>query len=348
MKRVQLLLLAVLTLLLTTCQQGPEGSFLDESGAWLRAQPSWPPRPAEARVTYLAEISNSRGLASRRFWSGRAGESTVAEVDRSFVRPAALCVSGDLLAVADPGQGALHLLDLVERTWTTTTGTSEGTLASPVGVACLPDGRVVVSDSVRQALWVYDASGAPQGRFTDSELQRPTGLALDPSSARLWVTETLAHRLRRFDLSGQALDQFGARGGALGRFNYPTMIASDREGGLWVTDSLNSRLQHLDASGEADRFFGTVGGRAGAFARPRGLAIDRAGRIFVVDALFDAVQIFDGEGKLLMVFGERGIGPGQFWLPSDVALDEQERIYVADSYNQRIQIFTYRAPKAAE
>ena len=345
MKRVRFpLLLSFLAILLSTCQQAPPRPFLEEQLPEGQPRLTWPRPPAVARVTYLAEISSEKAFAAPRPWLRRLARALWGRPEERFVRPAALCVREPLLAVADPGRAAVHLLDLVERRWTTVTRTPDGMLASPVGVACLPDGHVIVSDSVRQALWIYDDNGTPKGRFTESELQRPTGLALDLTKRRLWVTETLAHRVLAFDLTGRALDHVGSRGSAPGQFNYPTMIASDRNGGLWVTDSLNARLQHVDAPGRVDRLFGTAGDRAGAFARPRGLAVDTAGRIFAVDALFDAVQIFDDKGNLLLVFGERGVGPGQFWLPSDVAMDERNRIYVADSYNQRIQIFAYHAP----
>jgi len=345
MKRVRFpLLLSFLAILLSTCQQAPPRPFLEEQLPEGQPRLTWPRPPAVARVTYLAEISSEKAFAAPRPWLRRLARALWGRPEERFVRPAALCVREPLLAVADPGRAAVHLLDMIERRWTTVTRTLDGMLASPVGVACLPNGHIVVSDSVRRALWIYDETGAPKGRFTESKLRRPTGLALDLANQRLWVTETLAHRVRAFDLTGHALESVGSRGSAPGQFNYPTMIASDRSGGLWVTDSLNARLQHLDPLGKVDQLFGTAGDRAGAFARPRGLAVGPAGRIFAVDALFDAVQIFDEEGNLLLVFGERGEDPGQFWLPSDVAMDGRNRVYVADSYNQRIQIFAYHAP----
>jgi sugar lactone lactonase YvrE len=255
-------------------------------------------------------------------------------------------VHGSRLAVADPGSRAVHLIDLADRRWSTLTGTPDGPLLSPVGALVLPDGRLVVSDSAQNALWLYGRRGGEARPFTRAPLARPTGLAFDAEHDWIWVTETLAHRVRAFDLSGREVARVGERGTGAGQFNYPIRIAPDRGGGVWVTDALNFRIQHVDGTGNVDHSFGVAGDRVGTFARPRGLTVDREGRILVVDALFDAVQVFDPEGRLLLVFGSRGAASGEFWLPSDVAMDSLSRIYVADAYNHRVQIFAYRPPHA--
>lgn len=307
----------------------------------------WPAPPAEARVVHLGEIKDEDGFVPPRPWYVRAWRGLLGRRGERLLRPAALCVRGDRLAIADPGRPAVHLLDLRSREWRTLLVAADGPLVSPVGVLLLPDGRLLVSDSSRRAIFAYDRAGAPLGRFTTATLGRPTGLALDEGREWVWVSDTLGHRLRAFDLSGQEVASVGSRGAAPGRFNYPTYLAVDPAGGIWVSDSLNFRLQRVRPSADGvDRHFGIAGDRAGAFARPRGLAVDSRGRVLVVDALFDSVQIFDSDGRLLLVFGGRGIDPGRFWLPADVALDGRSRLYVADSYNGRIQIFSYRPPDA--
>lgn len=328
------------------CPHPPTPPLLDELAETAGAEVSiqWPSPPAEARIRYLGSISSEdrfepppslwRRLARLVYPSRRLG----------FVRPAGLCVDHDRLAVADPGAGLVHVLDLYDRRWIAITTTGSRPLLSPVDVACLPDGRLVVSDSALESLWAFDSEGRPLGPFTESSLARPTGIAYEAPHERVWVAETLAHRVAAFDLRGRKLLEAGVRGIEPGRFNFPTMLASDGDGGVWVTDSLNFRLHYVDASGHPGRYFGIVGDRAGTFARPRGLAVDASGRIFAVDALFDAVQIFDREGNLLLVFGERGAAPGEFWLPADVALDGRGHVFVTDSYNRRVQVFAYRPP----
>jgi sugar lactone lactonase YvrE len=338
-------LLVATALLLGGCA-GSRGPLLDElAGAPPAGRPRWPPPPAEARIEYLGSIERE-GTFGGRSWLRRIASFVTGAGERHFVRPAALCVLGSRLAVADPGAGAVHLLDLVDRSWTMIERADDGWLRSPVGVACLPDGGIAVSDSLLGALLLYGPDGKPRGRLA-SVLERPTGVTFDAATGRLWVAETTAHRLRVFDLEGTGLLRVGERGSGAQQFNYPTQLAPDPAGGVWVTDSLNFRLQHVDGGGRIDRGFGTAGDRPGSFARPRGLAVDARGRVFSVDALLDSVQIFDPEGRLLLVFGGRGIGPGRLWLPADVALDATGHVFVADSYNHRVQIFAYRPPGAS-
>jgi sugar lactone lactonase YvrE len=340
--RVALILASVL---LVTCAHSPGKPFLTEKRVE-NQRPRWPPAATDPRVVYLGQLSVEKELGSRRSWVSRLVRWIAGSTEHRFVRPVALSVREGRLAVADPGSRAVHLIDLEMRRWRTITETPDGPLLSPIGVLVLPDGRLVVSDSAQSQLWLYGPDGEGARPFTRVPLERPTGLAFDAERQWVWVTETLAHRIRAFDLSGKEAARVGERGSEAGQFNYPIRVAPDREGGVWVTDALNFRVQHVDRAGHVDRSFGIAGDRIGTFARPRGLTVDRGGRIFVVDALFDAVQVFDHQGRLLLVFGSRGAASGEFWLPSDVTLDALNRIYVADAYNRRVQIFAYRPPHA--
>ncbi len=189
--------------------------------------------------------------------------------------------------------------------------------------------------------FVFDMRGRFQRTFGEQDLQRPTGLALDERSGRLFVTDTLVHRIVVFDAAGKVEKSFGARGTGQGELNYPAHLWLDPSGRLFVVDSLNYRIQIFQPDGRFEGEFGRQGDGSGDFASPKGVAADSRGHLYVVDALFDAVQIFDRHGEFLFTFGERGIGPSQFWLPSGLCIDERDRIYVADSHNHRIQIFEF-------
>lgn len=338
----------ILLLLLLGCGTRaiePWISSIESKGVRLETLPSWPPDANTAHVTYLGTIETAttfEGPAGfwKRIWSIVSGSKKSV----GFVRPAGLCLSGSMLVVADPGASLLHLLDLETRRWRIVGDTLTGRLVSPVDVACLPEGRILTSDSSQNILFAYDGTGTPIGEFGTSELLRPTGVAFDSILERVWLTETAAHRIRAFDLEGDEILRLGVRGTRNGEFNYPTRISPDGRGGVWLTDSLNFRLQHVMPEGAVDRTLGFGGDRVGTLARPRGLLVDGAGRVMVVDALLDAVQIFDVEGRLLLAFGGRGSSPGQFWLPSGIALDGDGHLFVSDSYNSRVQVFSYDPP----
>jgi len=322
-----------------------------EAAATLDARgPRWPSSGGPVRIRYLGAIDGRAGFdGGGSLWT-RVRRAVTGERAPEFVRPSALCLAGTTLAVADPGAASVHLLDVELRRWETLSHAGPDRLVSPVGVACAQatapgePAQILVSDSVLGTVFAYDLEGnflgAPWGMF-----ERPTGLAVVGDPRELWVAETGAHRVRRFDFEGAELANVGVRGSGPGEFNFPTYLAADRAGGAWVTDSLNFRLQQIAAGGEPRRLFGGPGDRPGSFARPRGAAVDSAGRVFAVDGLFDAVQIFSPEGELLLVFGERGAARGQMWLPADVAIDERGAVFVSDSYNRRVQVFAYSPPE---
>ncbi|MCL5271264.1 MAG: hypothetical protein M1457_12110, partial [bacterium] len=110
----------------------------------------WPPPPETARVAWVAQIRSRDDL----FGPAGMWESIKTIVggarDTSLVRPFALAVhpAGGLL-VADPGRKLVHFFDWSRRRYVAIGEGLPGGLPSPVGVAALPDGRILVSDSRR-------------------------------------------------------------------------------------------------------------------------------------------------------------------------------------------------------
>ena len=170
-------------------------------------------------------------------------------------------------------------------------------------------------------------------------LDQPTGIACNRATGDIWVVETGAHQIVRFNSEGHLIERIGGRGTGPGLFNFPTFIWIDQGGRIYIVDSMNYRIQLLDPEGAFLGTFGESGDATGYMARPKGVATDSQGHIYVADALFHAVQIFDSEGRFLYSFGSQGQGEGEFWMPAGIFIDEQDHIYVADSYNARVQIF---------
>jgi DNA-binding beta-propeller fold protein YncE len=214
--------------------------------------------------------------------------------------------------------------------------------ASPIGVAVDRAGGFYVSDSVLQKVFAFDESGKCLRVFgSDKELSRPSGIAINKELERLYVTDTVRHKVIVYSLAGEFLFEFGQRGEEPGNFNFPTNIFIDAQGKVFVTDSLNFRVEVFTSEGEVLTHFGRLGNVSGSFNKPKGIAVDSEGHIYVVDSLFDNVQIFDPDGRFLLAFGTSGVDEGEFWLPSGIFIDERDNIYVSDSYNTRVQIFRY-------
>jgi DNA-binding beta-propeller fold protein YncE len=287
-------------------------------------------------VKFLYAFREPKNLGIRisaleRLWEVIAGED-----DRGMVRPYAVAVAGQRVAVADPGLRAVHLFDLEEEDYEQLVDAGEENLRSPVGVAMSPD-KVFVADSALAKVFMFDWDGDLLG--TIGGMERPTGLAYDRARGRLYVTDTLAHQIVIHDDAGNRLFAFGKRGAGDGDFNFPSHIYlwQDR---LYVNDTMNFRLQIFDLDGNHLSSFGKHGDGSGSFAQPKGVALDREGHVYVADALFDRVQIFDAEGNFLLAFGDSGRNVGAFWLPAGIFI-ENDSIYVADAYNRRVQVFQF-------
>ena len=329
MNRIVVMLLA---LLIGAC--APPGQGPTERGA--KGPLVWPQPPEKARIQYLYDFREPRDLGLKGSFLKRVWGVIAGKEERRMIKPYAVAVQGQRIAVADPGARAVHLFDLGSKKYRRISKAGKTYLRSPVGVSLAGD-KIYLSDSFLGKVFVFDTRG--KHLSTIKGVSRPTGLALDPKSQRLFVADTQGHRIVVFDAQGKKRFAFGKRGAKPGRFNYPSHLFI-RGDTLYVNDTMNFRLQAFDLQGKYLSSFGKHGDSSGHFAQPKGVGVDAEGHIYVVDALFDRVQIFDPKGRYLLAFGGQGGKAGNFWLPSGLFI-AQDRIYVADSYNQRVQVFQF-------
>ncbi len=296
----------------------------------------WPAPPEPARIRFLYTFRSPQDLGLKAGFFDRLWEMVAGADDRGLIRPYAIAVRDSLIVVTDPGVGAVHRFDLKQRRYRRVIKVGKQRLRSPVGVA-LGHQHAYVADSALGTVISFGAKGDPAVLIAD--LQRPTGLAYDLDGRRLYVAETLRHRISVFDENGRPLFTFGQRGTGNGEFNYPTHLYL-ADGRLYVNDTMNFRVQVFDLEGTFLSAFGKHGDGSGDFAQPKGVGIDSEDHVYVADAVFDRVQIFDRSGKFLLAFGEHGTGAGGFWMPAGLTI-ANDRIYVADSYNRRVQVFEF-------
>lgn len=302
----------------------------------------WPEPPEKPRVQFLktvitpADLGIKKGFF-RRIWEFIAGEDTVDRIQS----PHGVVADGEgKVYIADWGAGLIHYFHFEKRKYDSFSKTKLGPLVSPIGVALDEDGLVYVTDSFLRRVFVFN--GAKNKKVIgDDGLLRPTGIAVNKAEKRIYVVDTLGHRVDVFGLEGTKLFSFGSRGGRDGKFNYPTHIALDRQGEVYVMDSLNFRVQIFDHDGKFLAQFGGMGTGIDDFVKPKGIAVDSEGHIWISDSLRNSIQVFNRQGKLLLIFGKQGVGPGEFVVPAGLFIDSRDRLFVADSYNYRVQLFQY-------
>ncbi|MCM3494635.1 S-layer homology domain-containing protein [Paenibacillus lactis] len=248
----------------------------------------------------------------------------------------------------------------------------------PYGVAVDSGGNLYIADTLNHRVRKVDASGnintvagngtagssGDGGAAASAQLNKPFGVAVD-SGGNLYIADTLNHRVRKVDTSGNISTVAGngtagssGDGGAAAsaQLNKPYGVAVDSGGNLYIADTFNHRIRKVDASGNISTVAGTgTAGNPGEgeFATsanikyPYGVAVDSGGNLFyVADDGSSRVRKVDASGKISTVAGNGTAGSSgdggaaalaQLYLPYGVAVDSGGNLYIADTYNQRVR-----------
>jgi len=302
----------------------------------------WPPAPNLPRVRFVKSISTLDDLGVTKNFFQKFAEFIFGGDDISIARPTAVVASGSYLYVADTSIQGVHRFNLGQNEYDLIHLPDNTPLPSPVGLALGANGDVYVTDSVLAQVFIIKMGAKFATPLNlQATFKSPTGIAVDNVTGRVFVVDTMDHRIYVFNQDGTLDKTIGQRGIEAGEFNYPTLIWRSSKGLLYVTDSMNFRIQIFDNEGKLFSKFGRQGDTGGDAARQKGVATDSYGHIYVVDALFHAIKIYDPSGQYLMSVGNLGSEKGEFWLPTGIFIGEDDMIYVADSYNRRVQVLRY-------
>jgi subtilisin family serine protease/sugar lactone lactonase YvrE len=235
-------------------------------------------------------------------------------------------------------------------------GSGEGQLSEPRGIALDSKDQVWVADSgnsriskfdhAGKPLATYGAKGSALGQFGESS---PAAIAVDPEG-NVWAADTSNNRLQELNSEGKFLKavgwgvkdgsaklelcesscQAGIAGSGQGQLDHPQGMALDAKGNVWVADSANNRLEEFNPKGE---YLGQLKTTASA----TDLAFDAEGDIWVAEPSRNRIARYSPAGELLIEAGSEGTGNGQFKAPSGIGMNEGN-VWVADSENNRVQI----------
>jgi DNA-binding beta-propeller fold protein YncE len=314
----------------------------------------WPEPPLTSRIKFVGLLRDQNDLArssGELFVEALLGPKKLPD---SLQQPMGVAPSrnGKRLYVTDYAKPGVLVFDFEARRVSPLGGETNG-FQSPLGIAVDEKDNVYVVDSIPKLIRVFDPSGKFLRNITHDNLERPTGIAVDPVRRRIYVADSAFRRsdnhvIRIFDMDGNYLKAFGGQGGEEGKFFFPTYLALDDKGNLYVTDTMNARVQIFDAEGRYQKSFGLRGNAFGMFDKPKGVALDTFGNVYVVDSAWSNVQIFNQRGEVLLFFGGRGRFPGLLFNPTGIAIDKDNRIYVADAFNGRIGIYQLINTKAED
>ena len=265
-------------------------------------------------------------------------------------------------------------------------GAGDALLNCPNGVAVDGSGNVYVSEyynyTVRkitpsgtittiagvQGACGYDGDGSPATSF---DLCHPGGLAVDSTSANLYIADAGNCRIRKLVLSSSTISTVagttscgsGGDGGAAtsAQLNQPGGVALDSSNNIYIGDSNNYRVRLVTKS---TGFISTIAGNGtygylgdGGLATLaeithvyEGISVNSAGTLVTIaDCNNQRIRQFTVGGDITTIAGDGGAGYGgdgglatsaTFNNPQGVAVASSGTIYVADTSDDRIRAFT--------
>lgn len=311
----------------------------------------WPAEPNIARYAYIGDITGEENFRSAANDTANTLSSflyILIGLDHSrrdplvLQRPQSGITTPDgRIYVTDVSRQAVFVFDELLGTLDVWEQAGAGnTFSAPTGIASNTNGDIYIADSDQKIVHVMDHDGKYLGSWGSDILQRPTGLAYDSLSNRLYVADTAADDIKVFDNSGLLVDIIGSTGDQPGQLNAPTYLSFSHDQ-LYISDTLNARVQIFTRDGDFIRTVGKRGIYVGQFNRPKGVTVDSDGNIYAIESYYDHMIIFNRNGELLLTIGGAGKGTGKFFLPAGIWTDKKDRIYVADMLNGRIAVFQY-------
>lgn len=212
-------------------------------------------------------------------------------------------------------------------------------LVQPTGVAFDREGRVIVSETIRGALFRFDKAGKRMDVFGTTgglRLKTPIGLTVGPDGV-IYVADVGLQKVLSYSPNGELKGSYGKPG----ELTNPTQPAVSPDGTkLFVADSKGQKIVIFDLkSGKLLSSWGKQGDREGEFSFPTSIVFGQDGNLFVIDQINARIEVFTPDGAFVDVLGGRGISAGSFVRPKCIAVDEAGLIYVTDAAFSNIQIF---------
>jgi sugar lactone lactonase YvrE len=216
-----------------------------------------------------------------------------------------------------------------------TTGTGEGQLERPLGVATDSAGNVWTADVTNNRVVEYDKNGKFVRQFGtagtgNGQFNTPRGIAIAPNGT-VWVADYGNKRLQAFTAQGAYIRQIVGTDKVEG----PYAVAAAKDGSIWVSDINTHKLKHFSETGAALE----SSHDAESAGQINGLAIDSFGDLWATSYDQNKVYEYDSKGNLKFSFGSEGTGNGQFKGPLGIAFAPSGNFFVADDKNNRIQEF---------
>jgi len=218
-------------------------------------------------------------------------------------------------------------------------GSGDGQFSNPYSVASNSRAEIIVADTGRQRVQVFDKAGKFLFKFGsqgngNGQFSGPYGVTVDQRNRQIVVADHSNHRIQVFDEKGEFIRAFGSSGSGDGQLSNPWGVVVDSQGKYFVTEYSGHRVSVFNSNGQFMRKFGSNGAGNGQLSGPRGICLLSNGNVAVSEVNNNRLSIFDSQGTFV-----RHLGAGQLNNSCNLFVDSDDKILVA-SYNLNIiQVF---------
>jgi hypothetical protein len=314
-------------------------------------------------------------------WAGKL--AVVTTLSAVFNTPWGVAgLSNGNVVVTDTGNSTIRLITptaVVTTLAGSTSGTADGTgaaaqFSTPVGVAELPNGNIVVSETGSHRIRLVTPGGVVttlagstagflDGTGTGAQFNNPYAVAVLPNG-NIVVADASNHRIRLITMPGGVVTTLAGSGGtgstdATGTsasFNLPAGVAVLPNGDVIVADNNNHRIRRITVpggvvttlAGSSSGFSDNPIGTSAQFSNPYGVTVLPNGNIVVADLSntrirlitmpSGAVTTLAGNGSFALL---NGVGTAtSFNQPHSVGVLPNGSIVVGDRYNNAVRLIT--------
>lgn len=160
----------------------------------------------------------------------------------------------------------------------------QGILTHGLSVAVNSLGHIIIPDSNRDTIFVFDAQGRFLKKFGETgsspgQFRRPMCICVDGDDSII-ISDGDNSRVQIFDKTGRFVGSLGEEGTGKAQFMLPFGVAADRFGNILVVDGGNRRIQVFGRGGQ---FVGCVESLGDRMNAPRGIDVTEDGHLLVAD-----------------------------------------------------------------
>jgi len=176
----------------------------------------------------------------------------------------------------------------------------------PTFMAFLPDGtmfvadgyngnRVVKFDKTGKFVTAWGERGMPPNETRPGYFNVVHGIAADPMTRRIYVSDRGNRRMQVFDENGKFVDQWPFNNTSSVNFLY-----ANGDGAVWAFEDPTAKVVKYDREGHLLYAWGALGDYPGAFLNMHGATVDPDGNLYTAEV---------GNGRLQKFTPRRGARP---------------------------------------